>query len=513
MVMRYFYGCLFAVTTVLCSCVSYVHAQNTEDALRYSQPNIGSTARSRGLGGAMGAVGGDMWAASSNPAGLGLFRKSEFAFGLGFDNVQSKSNYIGENNSDSRVNFNIGNLGLITATNYYEGGKPVKKGLCNINFGFTYNRTNTFHTQTYFEGKNRQSSIVDYFAQLALGKTPNQLNLSDNNSLDVLAWYSYLINPNNSSGAAPNSYVPMFNSNRNGAITQSNSGITKGSGKDYSFSFAANYDYRFFIGGTLSLTTVRYNSTQFYAESDPGDSILYFKSLDLTSTLNTRGTGINGKLGVIYRVDDVLRLGLAFHTPTYYSMRDDYSYNLTAKFDQAPPGMSNPQTTITQTTPALTFSYSLTTPMKVIPSVALVFKKAGLISADLEYIDYRTARLYAKDYSFIQENRNTQNTLAQSLNARIGAEYFINHTFFRVGYYRNQSPYALQSRDNAANKARTIAAFGVGFRNDNQYFDVTMNWNISKSFYTPYALNNMVYYSAIQRNNLFQVLLTYGVKF
>ena len=51
-------------------------AQNTDDAIRYSQTITGGTALSAGMGGAIGALGGDYSVASVNPAGLGLYRKS-----------------------------------------------------------------------------------------------------------------------------------------------------------------------------------------------------------------------------------------------------------------------------------------------------------------------------------------------------------------------------------------------------------------------------------------------------
>ena len=52
-------------------------AQNEVDALRFSQHYPVGTARSVGLGGAVGALGGDFTSLSVNPAGIGLYRQSE----------------------------------------------------------------------------------------------------------------------------------------------------------------------------------------------------------------------------------------------------------------------------------------------------------------------------------------------------------------------------------------------------------------------------------------------------
>ena len=68
-----------------------VSAQNEVDALRYSRLDFGGTARSQAIGGAQTALGADAGNLSGNPAGLGLYRRSEFSFtpGISFGNTSS----------------------------------------------------------------------------------------------------------------------------------------------------------------------------------------------------------------------------------------------------------------------------------------------------------------------------------------------------------------------------------------------------------------------------------------
>ena len=54
-------------------------AQNDLDAFRFSQTNWEGTARFMGAGGAFGAIGGDFSSLSTNPAGIGVFKKTEFS--------------------------------------------------------------------------------------------------------------------------------------------------------------------------------------------------------------------------------------------------------------------------------------------------------------------------------------------------------------------------------------------------------------------------------------------------
>ena len=54
-----------------------VFAQSAIDAYRFSQPDLRGTARFMGMGGAFGALGGDLSTLSQNPAGIGVYRSNE----------------------------------------------------------------------------------------------------------------------------------------------------------------------------------------------------------------------------------------------------------------------------------------------------------------------------------------------------------------------------------------------------------------------------------------------------
>ncbi|MEP5428457.1 MAG: UPF0164 family protein, partial [Flavobacteriaceae bacterium] len=59
------------------SCV-FLSAQNINDVLRYSSENIQGTARFQAMGGAFGALGGDLSSLNVNPAGSAVFNYSQF---------------------------------------------------------------------------------------------------------------------------------------------------------------------------------------------------------------------------------------------------------------------------------------------------------------------------------------------------------------------------------------------------------------------------------------------------
>ena len=95
---------------LLCSSSLVLSAQNSADALRFSQFGIGGTARTIAIGGSIGALGADFSVISTNPAGLGAYRGSEFTMtpSLFLNNVDANLVDGGTNPSGQNItNFNF----------------------------------------------------------------------------------------------------------------------------------------------------------------------------------------------------------------------------------------------------------------------------------------------------------------------------------------------------------------------------------------------------------------------
>src|SRR4026207_2300153 len=88
-------------------------AQNDVDALRYSQTSLAGTARYTSMAGAFSALGGDFSVLSANPAGIAVYKRSEFSMSPSFYKEKSKSDYLGKTTLDNKYNFNFGNAGII----------------------------------------------------------------------------------------------------------------------------------------------------------------------------------------------------------------------------------------------------------------------------------------------------------------------------------------------------------------------------------------------------------------
>ena len=118
-------------------------AQNEIDALRYSQLTHSGTARFTAMSGAFGALGGDFSVLSTNPAGIGIYRKSEFTFTPSFFSQKTTSNFKGNMLDDYKYNVNFSNAGIVLA--HYES--ETKNAWKGIMFGFGYNRLNNFNSR------------------------------------------------------------------------------------------------------------------------------------------------------------------------------------------------------------------------------------------------------------------------------------------------------------------------------------------------------------------------------
>ena len=145
-----------------------LQAQNQVDALRYSQTTYGGTARYVAMGGAFGALGADASTLSSNPAGIGMYRKSDLTFTPTLYNGTTTTNYNSSVNKDNKFNFNFGNAAfIITVPKAKNDGNAEWK---SFSFGIAYNRQNNFHNRSFIEGNTQGSSLLSQYVTQADGE-------------------------------------------------------------------------------------------------------------------------------------------------------------------------------------------------------------------------------------------------------------------------------------------------------------------------------------------------------
>lgn len=462
--------------------ISVIHAQNETDALRYSQVNYGGTARATAMGDAFGVLGGDFSSLSINPAGIGIYKSKEISITLGNYFVKMKSEYNKNETDDFKYNFNLNSAGAVFSF------VPKKESVCKaIQIGFGFNRLNNFNYNGYFEGENYLNSIVDDFLSKAEGTVPNDLYEFD----AKLAFNTFLID---TAGSLIHYVSPIFM----GGTLQSKSISVSGSSNEMVITLGGNFNDKLYIGGTVGFPFVKYTETSSYEETDMSDSIPEFKKMTFNQFLNTQGTGFNFKFGIIYRPADWVRIGASIHTPTFYSMKDKWSSDITAYYDDGTKYYSE--------SPNGVFDYQLNSPFRANGGFAFVISKYALISAEYEYVDYRNARLRSSTVRFTQENRAIHDLYTIQSNVRAGFEVKPTQMLsIRGGYAYNSSPY----KSNINDGVRHTFSGGLGLRFDKFFVDLAYSYIMSKEKYylyssVPYPVNN-----SIGGNN---VLLTFGMK-
>jgi len=426
-------------------------AQNESDALRYSYLVHGGTARFTSMAGAFGALGGDFSTITTNPAGLGVYRRTlEVSFTPSFNMQSVESTFFGSRRDDSKNNLNIGSLGLVYTT-------PARNSNWrSFTFGVGINQLANFDRRQTIEGSNNQSSLMTDFLHRA-NQQGSVANLNDFST--GLAWDTWLLGRDDDGF-----FIDLDESffANGGSVLQRQRIISSGSLNEFSLAVAGNYNDWLFLGATVGIPIIRYNEDiSFFEEYERGPDDI-FNSLTFNNTLAVTGTGINLRLGAIMRLSDMVRVGASLHTPTLFSIEEVFDASMSSDLNITHPDYNK----FAQPEQRGLFRYELTTPLKASASLGLVFGTSGLLSLDYEYVNFPGTKLRSDTHTFTNENDVINQTFTTQHNLRLGGEVNLLPIVLRggIGYY--PSPL-----NNNQISDKLIIAGGIGFRTLNYFID------------------------------------------
>ena len=487
-----------ALLVVLSLC-SGISAQNVDDALRYSQLFYGGTARFMSMGGAFTALGGDISSLSQNPAGLGVFRTSEFTITPQLNYMKSTSGFNGTN-TDFLYNFNLGQIGIVS--NIVSTNK--ESGLVKLNFGYSFNKTNNFNQTLKIQGINTNSSMADYWAGSSDGT-----RYSDLTGPAGIAYDTWVIDTLTGSGGR--SYGTAFSNygdNPPSVYGQTVRRLINNEGYtgEHAISIGGNYSNKVFFGATLGITQLRYTSHFQHTESTNEVLPSELESFTYTDHYEDKGTGFSLKLGAIIKPIEAIRIGVAFHSPTWYHVNEYFFESMSSNFTGSDPYVSSND--------PMRFSYALVTPFRVLTGIGVQIKKFALLSADYEFVDYSTARFFnsGDTYDYSDKNDNIKNTLGSASNIRLGAEFRISKLYLRTGYgYYGK---AFRPGEDNENLDYRSLSFGTGFREQNISIDFAYTRYNNAQKYVMYPLESS-YDPAVANISTIQNMfsLTFGYRF
>lgn len=449
-----------------------LHSQGLDDAVLNSQTYYEGTARGMAMGNAIGAMGGDITAICINPAGLGLYRSQEITFSLGPQYYSCLSDYYGTSEYAQKWRATIPNIGMA-----FSGEVSNYRPLRFLQFAIGMTRTNDFSYHQQATGLNPNSSMVDAYLQTINGI--DQLFNPSNNPGDYLynnypydlslAWETYLIDRYTDSLGHLffDSPVPPGN------VWQTDDVASKGRSEEWTFAVSANFYDKLFLGTSFGLAHLKRISTRTYQETS-NDANSDFFDWKLEEELGDTAWGVNLKTGIIYYPVSWLRIGLAWHSRTAYTFGEYWSTEIQTSLKDS----QGQREYHRYLSPTLYQSYKFHTPHAFIGSLAFIIGQRGMVSTDVEYLDYGSSW-----FDFNGVNDDIRVTLKPTLNFRIGTEWRFWQFFVRGGMAYYGSPYGLGESYGGVKKLGL--GFGYAISTETSW-DFAYELTQSTTAFTPY---------------------------
>ena len=498
--------------------MSYLIAQDISDAVRYSVDEIQGTARFRAMGGAFGALGGDMSAVNINPAGSAIFNNSHASLSLGYldinndvtCNVQNSNN---PTNSFENSFFDINQVGAAFVFANSNPDSPWK----SFTLSAAYDRVADFDDDWVANGINPNTSIVEYFFQFANGQRLDEISAFPGETISqayseigsafgfgnqqaFLGYEGFIINPINDTDDNT-----LYERNINGSNFEHNYGYSsRGYNGKMAFNLAANYNDKLYFGLNLNAHFINFERTTLFDESSP-NATSGVTSVSFDNNLLTTGSGFSFQLGGIAKLTEEFRVGLSYNSPTWYRISEETNQFLaTTRIENG----TNISQTVNPNVTNIFPEYRLQSPGKITGSLAYVFGKKGLFSFDYSIKDYSSAQFRpTSDVLFASLNTEINDVLASAAATyRFGGEYRYKNFSFRGGYRFEESPYV----DDTVFGDLTAYSAGLGYNFGNFNLDVAFTQSERD-------INNQLYNvgltdTALVQSKFTDIILTLGFR-
>lgn len=546
---------IIAVACAMCF-VAGASAQTIYDAAKLAERDLNGTARFVGMGGAMGALGGDISTMGTNPAGIGIYRSNDIMTSFSYSAYGTESKYLGQTFNNDKNQWSFDNIGFVFASKI--GNQTA---LRFVNFGFNYKRSKSLYKNMTMGGL--LGAVDDIFVsqvnQMGQQATDdvwyNKENYNFNGAeaygnnrlgwLGIMGYQGYLTNAMRKDGydrydpIVPDEVDAYFNSNERGGISQ------------FDFNVAFNVNDRVYFGLTLGAYDVNYKKTTLYDE-DYGNGEGY----ELSSFNRIKGSGVDVKFGAIIRPfeSSPFRIGLAIHTPTFYNLTYENGASMTSdiflkdvqdgdsKFkvrddNPGPDAVTTRESFDANGGRRIEQDFRLSTPWRFNASLGYTVGTSLALGAEYEYEDYSSMKFkYPEGDEMIDQNNTIKNFMKGVHTFRIGAEYKVIPEFaFRLGYNYSSTAFkvddaykwipansTITDTDFANSQSHNNFTLGIGYRGKAFYADLAYQYSVYKEDFFPFY-NDLEtspgYWQPVTpqatkvTNTRSQVLLTLGMRF
>ena len=393
------------------------------DLAQLSQTHVFGTARVMGMGGAFTSLGADLSSMSLNPAGLGMYRRNEISLTPLVPMAKASTAGTASWKGNSKSQFAFANVGV--ALNVFESSRS---SLTSLTLGIGMNRIADFNSRYSFSSESRYDpdrpdrlmpTIADIFSQQmnnfgvrpdreAEGGGPNGPVPVDawnpNVWPAILAYDAYMLG---NYGTVKDPIWAVERIGRNASVLHSMDVVNSGSINEFTISMGGNINNILYFGASIGIQSVHkklgvtYQEEYGYFNTDgighDGSGNALAEQLDvmnLYQEMEMNGSGVNFKLGFTARPLTGLRVGVAFHTPTYYSL--DYSYRADI-FSDIRNNADNKVATVGNATPRANnsggTSWDFTSPARLMFGASYTFGTFAIVSIDYERDWYNGMRM------------------------------------------------------------------------------------------------------------------------
>jgi hypothetical protein len=460
-----------------------LNAQNAYDALTFSYFTPNGTARYTAMGGAFGSLGANLYTMSTNPAGTGILRKSEVGVSTTWGDNNVTSVFNNQKNSVDQSSFQLSNMGFVIVMPLSSGS-----GWRSVNFGFAYNHLNNYNRTFSVTGENNESSFLDSQTDL-INRYPE--TAADNPYYQAdLIFYDSLAQK----------YTNDFRLGNHYGALQAHRMKTEGYAGEYDINVSGNYNDFFYFGATVGIQNINYHNYTYHAETALSDEIA-LKNFDSHDYLDADGTGVNFKMGLMFKITHMFRVGAAFQTPTLMNMHYSYWTDVYSTLD-----FVNGDEQKSGSSPLGNYDWELKTPSRYSLSGAIVLSRLAIISAEMEYVDYSKLNIQAADYFFDDENSEINKIYKGAFNIKTGAEVRLWMLSLRGGITFMESPFA--STEPNIDNYKLLLSAGLGISAGPLYFDAAYRYSENNEYYYMYGYES----SKVElqnKNNIFTVSAGY----
>ena len=513
---------IFFSACLLSLFMAHAHAKETYENTKLIDNDLNGTARYVGMGGAMEALGADISVINSNPAGIGLFRRSSGSVSFGLVSQDGASSFKYGN----KTNASFDQAGFVYSLR--DGRRTF------INFGFNYHKSKNFdYILNAASGLNGASQHkLSYMKALA---NENNLDKTSSGWRGKFSYTSQLDNLYYNTLMMTSSDGFFYNDASRYEFGRAETGYIG----EYNFNSSANVNDRVYLGITIGIHDVHYTGHSLYSEALVNLNNQTAGDITVNDERRITGTGYNASFGIIFRPVDAspFRIGLSVTTPTWYDLKtSNYTYLINnTKAD----GGGKLQGDYPNYTTGESYEFKLFTPWKFGVSLGHTVGNYLALGASYEYADYsrldtRVNDGYDVDYwgdvyehssSDEPMNRHTRETLKAVSTLKIGAEAkvmpnlavragynYVSPMFKKEGYkdgnidsYGSNYSSATDYTNWEATNRYTV---GVGYTLGKMSFDLAYQYAQTNGKFHPFADSYLDYTYPGQDSNGNDVTMT-----